>query len=494
MTLADERLKGLDNSSLTADESAITRCRLAAELIHAGQYEAAREALGELWPGMGQRPEVKGLSPATAAEVLLQCGALTGWIGSVRVVEGAQDRAKDLIFEALRKFQLQRHSTKVSEAQYELGICYWRLGAHDEARVVMREALKPLQSDDIELKAKILIRRTLVEVSENRYNDALSILKEAEPVFEFASDALKGRWHGQKAIILMYLAHTEGRPDYADRAIIEFTAAIYHFDQANHERYCARALNNLAMLVYRLGRYSEAHENLDQAQTILTRLRDAGELAQVDETRARVLIAEKKYRDAERIIAGVIQTFERGGESALLADALAVQGVVRARLGGYESSIDTLRQAMRVAQDVGAQTNAGLAALTLIEEHGAARLPESELLTLYLRADELLKGTQDVEDVARLRACARLAIKRIGGVRLRGRNFSLHGAVHDLEARFIERALEEAEGSVSRAAKLIGLEHQSLIYLLNTRHKRIAGKRTPAKKRKQSIIRKPDEK
>ena len=101
----------------------------------------------------------------------------------------------------------------------------------------------------------------------------------------------------------------------------------------------------------------------------------------------------ERYGEAERIIADVIQTFERGGESALLADALAVQGVARARLENYESSINVLRRAMQVAQDAGAQANAGLAALTLIEEHGAERLPESELLGVYLRADELLKAT-----------------------------------------------------------------------------------------------------
>ncbi|MCA1616799.1 MAG: tetratricopeptide repeat protein [Acidobacteria bacterium] len=397
-----------------------------------------------------------------------------------------------MLSEALRKFQSQGQAKRVSEAQYELGICYWRLGAHDEARVVMREALKPLRHEDVELKARILIRRTLVEISENRYNDALRILEEAELTFESVNDALKGKWHGQKAIILLKLAYTEERPDYADRAVVEFTAAIWHYEQAGHERYSATNLNNLAFLLYKLGRYGEAHENLDRAQAVLTRLKDAGVLAQVDETRARVLVGERKYRDADRIIAGVVQTFERGGEHALLSDALTLQGLIRARLGSYESSINILKRAAQVAQDSGAQTNAGLAALTLIEEHGAARLPESELLTLYLRADELLKGTQDIEDVARLRACARLVIKRVGGVRLRGRNFSLHGAIHDLEARFIERALEDSEGSVSRAAKLLGLEHQSLIYLLNTRHKRLAGKRTPAKKRLKSIIRKPD--
>jgi len=472
VTLADERLRELDNPSLTTNERVLLRCRVAADFAHAGQYEAAREALGELWAGVGERPEVKKLPPVVAAEVLLQCGTLTGLLGSVRNVSGAQAKAQDLLSEAARKFKSQGRSDKASEAQCELGACYWRLGAHDDARVIMREALETLTDADVELKARIHIRRTLVEISENRYHEALNILKEAEPVFASASDALKGRWHGQKALVLRRLATAEGRPDYADRAVIEFTAAIYHYEQAKHERYCARNLNNLAMLLYRLGRYREAHEYLDRAQLIFTKLKDPGNLAQVDETRARVLVAEKKYRDAERILADVIKTFEAGGESAMLADALTLQGAAWARLGAHEASINILRHAMKMAQDSGAIVSAGQAALTLIEEHGATwRIPESELLKVYQRADELLKGTQDAEDITRLRACARVVMKRLSGMRLHDKNFSFHGAVHELEARLIERALEETGGSVTRAARLLGLKHQTLIAMMKVRHK-----------------------
>lgn len=493
MTLADERLKELDNPSLTANDKILLRCRIAADFIHKGQYEAARETLGDLWPGVGRRPDVNKLPPVTAAEVLLQCGTLTGWLGSVRSVEGSQERAKDLLSEALRKFKSQGKTAKVSEAQYELGICYWRLGANDEARLIMREALEQLTNADVELKAKILIRRTLVEISENRYSDALNILKEAESVFESASDALKGRWHGQKGLILRRLATAEGRADYADRAIIEFTAAIYHYEQARHERYCALNLNNLAMLLYKLGRYNEAHEHLDRAQLIFTRLKDLGNLAQVDETRARVLVAERNFREAERIIISVIKTFEKGGEAALLADALTVQGVIWARLGIAESSIAILHRAISVAQDSGALVNAGHAALTIIEEHGARRLEETELSKIYHRADQLLKDTQDAEDIARLRACARIVIKRLSGMRLHDKHFSLYGAVHELEARLIERALEEAGGSVVRAAKLLGLKHQTLTSMLQIRHQKLLPKRTPPEKRLRSIIKEPKE-
>jgi tetratricopeptide (TPR) repeat protein len=491
MTLADERLKELDNPSLTNNERILIRCRVAAALIHKGQYEAAREALGELWLGIGQRPPVRKLPLAVDAEVLLQCGTLTRLLGNVRNVAGAQEQAQDMLSEAQRKFRSQGMLAKVSETQYELGMCYWWLGQHNEARVVLQEALKPLRDADVELKAKILIRRTIVEIWENRYHDALSILKEAEPVFESANDALKGRWHGQKGLVLRRLASAEGRADYFDKAIIEYTAAIYHYEQAKHERYCGTNLNNLAFLLYKLNRYREAHEYLDRAQLIFTKLKDPGILAQVDETRARVLVAEKKYREADRIIAGVIKTFEQGGESALLADALMVQGVVWARLGVYESSVNIFRQALKVAQDSGALTQAGLAALTLIEEHGATwRLSESELSKVYRRANDFLKDTQDTEDIERLRACALIVIKRLSGMQLHDKSFSFYGAVHELEARLIEQALELEEGSISRAAKRLGLKHQSLSHMLRARHKKLMSKRTPPTPRLRSIMKK----
>jgi DNA-binding protein Fis len=202
---------------------------------------------------------------------------------------------------------------------------------------------------------------------------------------------------------------------------------------------------------------------------------------------------EKKYRDAERILISVIKAFEAGGESALLSDALTLQGVVWARLGGFDASINVLRRAMRVAQDSGALTSAGLAALTLIEEHGETwRLPESEVSKVYGQADELLRGTQDAEDKERLRACARIVIKRLSGMRLHDKNFSLYGAVHELEVKLIEQALEETGGSVTKAAKLLGLKHQTFIAMLQTRHKPLQRKRKPAEKRLKSIMKKPE--
>jgi tetratricopeptide (TPR) repeat protein len=491
MNLADERLKELDNLSLTENERALLRCRVASDFIHRGQHDAAREALGELWREIGERPNVEGLDKRTTAEMLLQVGALSGWLGASRQVQGAQAAAKDLISESATLFERVGETAWAALARSDLALCYWREGAYDEARLLYVQAFDELA--DAEQRAKVLLRRLTVEYSARKYGDALILLTRHSHLFdEGVSHALRGSFHNHLAMVLRHLGSVEGRADYFDRAIIEYTAAIYHYEQARHERYVAVIENNLAFLLYKLGRYRDAHKHLDRAQAIMTRLKDAGMLAHVDETRARVLVAERRYRDADRTLAGVLKTLEKGDESALLADALTLQGVIWARLWVYDSSINALRRAAEVAENAGALTNAGLAVLTLIEEHGAARrLPPAEVHEAYLRADGLLKDTQDAEAVARLRACARVVMRRLAETPIHEKNFSLYGVVHEFEARLIGQALEESGGSVTKAARLLGITHQTLNAMLEGRHQRLQQKRTPAKKRLKSIIKKP---
>ena len=57
-----------------------------------------------------------------------------------------QEKAKALLTEALHIFQTLNLKAKSSEAQYELGMCYFRKGAYNEARIVLDEAMKELDA------------------------------------------------------------------------------------------------------------------------------------------------------------------------------------------------------------------------------------------------------------------------------------------------------------------------------------------------------------
>ena len=64
---------------------------------------------------------------------------------------------------------------------------------------------------------------------------------DAVPLFELSSnDVLKGKFHNTYATVLKNLGTSKNREDYIDRALVEFAAASYHFEQGGDSRFRAR--------------------------------------------------------------------------------------------------------------------------------------------------------------------------------------------------------------------------------------------------------------
>lgn len=491
MLISSQLLHEIADPTLTRDERARLRCRLAKELEDIGNYEAAREAMGELWPEVGGRPVLDELTEATTAEVVLRVGVLTGWLGSTKQIEGAQETAKNLISESINRFEALQDTAKIAEAQTELGYCYWREGAYDAAREILNEAVNLLGDRRDWLKALALLRSAIVEKSATRYNDALRLYVEAAPLFqESGSDSLKGKFHNGYANVLVNLAHIERRDDYRDRAFVEYAAASYHFEQAGHTRYHACVENNLGYLFCTIKKFPEAHEHLDRAQALFTSMKDSVHTAQVDDTRAKVLLAEGRITEAERLVRAAVRTLERGGEQSLLAEALTTHGVALARLGSHKVARLTLQRAVEVAQNAGDTEGAGLAALIILEEL-AEHMSATDLSATYDRAAELLANSVHQDHKDRLLAVSRRVLFLTGTLPTppTWKGFNLYDAVLRFEARLIERALREAGGIVSRAAQLLGIDRTSLDAMLHRgRHKALAHLRTPVEPRRTSLM------
>jgi CheY-like chemotaxis protein/tetratricopeptide (TPR) repeat protein len=490
MIISSQLLHQIADTSIPKNERAQLRCQLAKELENAGNYEAAREVMGELWARVGEYPALDELDEATAAEVLLRAGVLTGWLGSTRQIEGAQETAKDLITESIRRYEALQDTGKVAEAQTELGYCYWRQGRFDEARVILQEALSQLT--DGEDRAIALLRLAIVEGSLKRYNDALRIDLEAAPLFDKSTNnAHKGKFHNQFGFVLKNLGAMEKRQDYIDRALIEFAAASFYFEQAGHRRYQGCVENNLGMLFGTARKFPEAHEHLDRAQALFTGMKDIARTAGVDETRARVLLAEGRTPEAEKLVRSAVQILERGDEQSLLAEALTTHGIALARGGKHRVARLTLQRAIEVAQNAGDTEAAGLAAFTILEELGN-HLPSDDLTATYDRAADFLSRSGNQEHKDRLLDASRRVLFLVGVLPTppTWKGFNFYDAVLRYEARIIQRALREAGGVVTRAAALLGIGRQSLESMLRGkgRHAALAQMRTPVEHRRSSLM------
>lgn len=285
----------------------------------------------------------------------------------------------------------------------------------------------------------------------------------------------------------------EDRRAYIEQAIIEYAEACALLEQAGNTSDRARAESDLGFLLSVVGRFEEAHQRISLARRLFIDLKDSGGVAQVDDTRARVLLAEGRVKEAERAINGAVRVLEKGGENAKLAEALTTQGLVWARLGRVEESQERLRRAAEVGEQAGSPEEAGKALLTLLEEHGGW-LSGGELVGIYRRADGLLEKTQDAEIMRRLRASARRVMEVLAasggepGGASSWEGFSFQRDVREYEARVIGRALRDAQGSVTRAARLLGFRHHgSLLALLRARHKGLMPMRTPPAPRRRSL-------
>jgi len=483
--------------NLPTNESAGIACRLAKELEKAGEYDAAAKALQEFWRNGDETPKLNGLDEATKAEVLVRCGALAQCLVSSRAIHG-QEAAKNLITQAIEIFEKLNMSSRAAEARSDLALCYWREGAYDEARIHLENALTSLDDENSDVRAILLLRSGIVAMCSRRLNDALRLYEMAAPLLERSQDdALKGAFHNEFGLVLKTMALPENREEYLDRALIQYAAASFHFECAGNTRYQASVENNLGYLLLNLGRFSDAHKHLNHARKLFIELDDVGTAAQVDETRARTILAEGNLREADRVIKAAVRVLERGGQQALLAEALTTQGTITARMGNFLRARALLRRAVEVAETCGDLEAAGRARLSIIEEL-SNQTPPRELAATFHEAAALLEKSQDVAAGRRLRDSGLKVIDAL----LREEDqeselpapdqwtgFSLKKEMKRIEARLIQNALRDAGGSVSKASRMLGFKHhQSLISLLETRHKDLAGLRSTRRQRRRSLI------
>lgn len=488
-----------DPTENSVADDIIPLCELAKNLEEAGEFESACEMLRPFWQGLLYHPHTAGLAEEAKAELLLRAGTLTGFLGSAKQVAGAQEAAKDLITESAAIFQALGKSEKIAEAHVDLAVCYWREGALDEARVTLRLVLESLGEIQSEQKLRALLNSAIVEKAATRDREALRIYREAAPHFDFSTNhALKGKFHNAHGTLLKSLGLSESREEYIDTALVEFAAASFHFEQAGYHRFQASVENNVGFLFASIGRFGEAREHVNSARSLFLRLADRGSAAYADDTLAQIYLLEGRSEDAERVARRAVQALRRGGEQTVLAEALTTHGKALARLQQTQVARTALDQAVEIAQIAGNPDRGGIAAVTAIEEL-SPYLSVEALQNYYRTAETLLSKSQNLSLKTRLGECAR----RVLLIALDNANkatpaatdvaltpgFSLDSEVLRYEGNLIRRALEESGGSVTRAARLLGVTHQGLAFILNGRHSDLQSIRSPVKRRRRSIIR-----
>jgi tetratricopeptide (TPR) repeat protein len=484
-------LAKLDSSHLTLNESARLRCEAALELKDRGEYDKAREVMRPFWKTFGERPNTEGLSREMAAELLLHVGILTRWIGSKNQIKESSQIASDLISESITYWEAERDVKKVAAARAELGMCYWREGALDEARIMFTEALKKLTAEG-NTRANALLGLAEVERATSRYNDAMAILTDNARVFQkITNHTTKGHYHNQRAMVLRSLATAEKRNDYFEQAIKEYQRADHQFELARNRVYRGYVKNNVGFLLFKLGRFKVAHDYLTEARRLAVNAKDKILVAQFDDSLAKLFIATNKLKEAETAARRSVSVLDKSSHSNTLADSLITYGIVLARLHQTDQAQFIFQRAIELAHNAGVLSTAGIAALTMIEE--IDHLSDETLSHAYEQAGEWLSTCQSQELWFRFKIAGKKVVRglRSGSQDASGILFNkpchMPKEVLQFERRLISQALATANGRVTHAAKWLGIGRQRLAYIIETRHPDLLKERTPVRRRPRKV-------
>jgi tetratricopeptide (TPR) repeat protein len=404
-------------------------CARSRTLEHSGNYEAARDLLSEWWDRVGERPKLNALSEQEAAAVLLRVGCLTGWLGSARQVEGAQELSLDLLSECAEAFQRLGDAEGHAEAQLGMARAYWRKASYDEARVILSFMLDTPEAGEEQTLCAVVMKAT-VECSAGEYKAALRLHERTARLFE--REEVPARL---KAPFFYAWALTHRKLNNIDEALLKYAVAKKYLEQTGDTSRLAIVETALGFLFYTIKSFDQAVEHTEKAIALYASESNKRGVAEANETLSRVLAEVGDYEGAERASRSAVTTLRVGEEKALLVEALTSLGTALARQGKRREAYAAFGEAEHEALNFVGQAAAAAVERKVIEELVAT-------------------GCRDA-------------------------GLTLEEPVSLLEKSIVRGALQHSNKSMREAALRLGVEYDTLRYIVNNRHPELREVRTP---------------
>ncbi|HEY6118650.1 MAG TPA: winged helix-turn-helix domain-containing protein [Pyrinomonadaceae bacterium] len=378
-------------------------CTIAREQMEVGNYEAGCQILRRWWT-VGEWPTLNNLSSYSAGDLLFTAGSLTGWVASSRQIPAGQKIAEALLNGSIGIFEHLGARTRSCESQIELGYCYYREGLFDLARMTILNSVKRLSSEERDLKSVGLIRLAIIDRHAGRLQNAMTVLDEASGLAKLVGPWVMGRYYLEVATTLKRLAAAEDQANYHSSALDYYRKALYEFEAVGNHRYAAAVENNRGYLFLTMNEFRQAEVHLKRSRNLFTSFGDKVCCAQVDETLARLHLAEGRLNLADDASMRALDILENGDSEALLAEALTTRGIVLSRLGNQPRAIRLLDQGARLAERCGDSEGAARA-LFFIFEDIPGQLENEELSYWLPQLEKLLALTPDKATKERGRKC-----------------------------------------------------------------------------------------
>lgn len=314
------------------------------ELERCGKYEEALAELRDVWEDTATFPNVEHFDARSAAEIILRCGSLIGFLGHNKQIPNAQEKSKNLLTEARHRFLDIYKVEKIAECENYLALAYWRTGEAREAEVWLEESLSHNLPASNEIRLYTNITKCLVLLSIKKYKEIIANLNNLENHFLNCSDyCLKGDFYNNFAVALKNLGRTK-------EALSKFEVAKYYHQKSRHKIYLGTIENNLAQLYKSENLFPDAHQAIDRGTKIFRQIKDRTREGFSLDTKAQIYFAEKKYAEALKIAEKAIGILKTSENLAYLVETYLTKSKILLYLDDFAAAVFSLFEAVQIAR------------------------------------------------------------------------------------------------------------------------------------------------
>lgn len=313
-------------------------------LERSGRYDDALDELREIWDDTATFPNVEDFESKVAAELLMRCGSIIGFIGHNRQIPHSQENSKNLLTEAHSRFLEFDDPESVAECENYLALAYWRTGEYVEAETWLEHSSSHDLSETHLVRLHSHLIQSFVMLSLKRFGEIVNSLNELESKFlEFGDDFLRGSFYTNFGIALRNL----GRPT---EALEKYRLARHFHQKSGHQIYLGTVENNLAYLHKSENDFTKAHESIDNATEIFRAIKDKTREGFSLDTKAQIYSEEGNYDAALKTIDAALKVLKKGENAGYLVETYLTKSKILLALDDFCSSTYCLCEAVEIAK------------------------------------------------------------------------------------------------------------------------------------------------
>jgi tetratricopeptide (TPR) repeat protein len=314
------------------------------KLERCGKYEEALLELRHIWEDTNFFPDVAQFTPRMAAEIMLRCGALIGFLGHNKQIPNSQEKSKNLLTEAHNRFLDIYDIEKIVECENYLALAYWRMGELTEAETWIEEALSHSINKKSDAWIYSNLTKSIIYIALARYEEAEKDLKNLEEyVKDFENYFYLGSFCTNLAVVLRNLGKIP-------EALKYYESARFYHQKSGHQIYLGTIENNLAYLYKSQRRFEEAHRAIDNAVEIFKKVKDRTREGFSLDTKAQIFFDEGKYAEALNIIEKAILILSKSENADYVVETYLSKIKILLYLENSTSAFLCLADAVQIAK------------------------------------------------------------------------------------------------------------------------------------------------